>query len=132
LVLEVLGSAAGSSTRASAPRPADAAFARPFERGFGAGAEACVLLVMPSIDDVERLVGLAVLLCHTFYLHTLQYWSDIGRGSLPALKAAKSPDGATGELKLAFYLLGITSLAAEAATIGQQAEGLRHDAADHR
>ena len=32
-------------------------------------------------------------------------------------------DGSTGELELSFYPLGITSLAAEAATIGQQAEG---------
>ena len=31
-------------------------------------------------------------------------------------------DGATGELKLGFYPLGITSLAAEAATIGQPGE----------
>jgi site-specific DNA recombinase len=31
-------------------------------------------------------------------------------------------DGATGELELNFYSLGITSLAAEAATIGQPAE----------
>jgi site-specific DNA recombinase len=31
-------------------------------------------------------------------------------------------DGATGELELAFYPLGITSLAAEAATVGQPAE----------
>jgi hypothetical protein len=31
-------------------------------------------------------------------------------------------DGATGELELSFYSLGITSLAAEAATIGQPAE----------
>jgi hypothetical protein len=32
-------------------------------------------------------------------------------------------DGATGELELAFYPLGVTSLAAEAAMIGQPAEG---------
>jgi site-specific DNA recombinase len=31
-------------------------------------------------------------------------------------------DGSTGELEMAFYPLGITSLAAEAATIGQPAE----------
>jgi hypothetical protein len=31
-------------------------------------------------------------------------------------------DSATGELELGFYRLGITSLAAEAATIGQLAE----------
>lgn len=31
-------------------------------------------------------------------------------------------DGSTGELELAFYPIGITSLAAEAATIGQPAE----------
>jgi hypothetical protein len=31
-------------------------------------------------------------------------------------------DGSTGELELAFYPLGITSLAAEAAMIGQPAE----------
>jgi hypothetical protein len=31
-------------------------------------------------------------------------------------------DGATGELQLAFYPLGITSLAAEAATLGQPSE----------
>jgi hypothetical protein len=38
-------------------------------------------------------------------------------------------DGATGELELAFYPLGITSLAAEAATIGQGERGC--DQSDH-
>jgi hypothetical protein len=38
------------------------------------------------------------------------------------VSAAVGYDGATGELELSFYSLGITSLAAEAATIGQPAE----------
>jgi hypothetical protein len=37
-------------------------------------------------------------------------------------------DGSTGEL--AFYPLGITSLAAESAMVGSRSRGLRHDAAE--
>jgi hypothetical protein len=41
---------------------------------------------------------------------------------LPLLIESVVYDGATGELELAFYSLGITSLAAEAALVGQPAE----------
>lgn len=42
--------------------------------------------------------------------------------TLHLLRESVGYDGATGELELAFYPLGMTSLAAEAATIGQPAE----------
>jgi hypothetical protein len=48
-------------------------------------------------------------------------------GVLHLLIESVGYDGSTGELELAFYPLGITSLAVEAATIGQPARGLPLD-----